>query len=154
MIRRPRIATRTDPLFPYPTIFRSTLRRLLEECAGVVQQIIIDPEGDFFSFGDKFGHTVVEANGLTTARLASIGRKVRELRGSIVLCLEGMHVEEQMEAAIAFLGSVFSADPGHWHPAIVSVDEAHLFAPHGDNGVSRETRKASLETMRELMCRG
>src|SRR3546814_2052598 len=65
-----------------------------------------------------------------------------------------MHVEEQMEAAIAFLGSVFSADPGHWHPAIVSVDEAHLFAPHGDNGVSRETRKASLETMRDLMCRG
>src|SRR3546814_10319138 len=59
-----------------------------------------------------------------------------------------------MEAAIAFLGSVFSADPGHGHPAIVSVDEAHLFAPHGDNGVSRETRKASLETMRDLMCRG
>src|SRR3546814_13272694 len=58
------------------------------------------------------------------------------------------------EAAISFLGWVLSADPGHWHPAIVSVDEAHLFAPHGDNGVSRETRKASLETMRDLMCRG
>src|SRR3546814_3695825 len=58
------------------------------------------------------------------------------------------------EAAISFLGWVLSADPGHWHPAIVSVYEAHLFAPHGDNGVSRETRKASLETMRDLMCRG
>src|SRR3546814_9941114 len=101
-----------------------------------------------------FPSTTLLRSGLPPARLASIGRKVRELRGSIVLCLEGMHVEEQMEAAIAFLGSVFSADPGHWHPAIVSVDEAHLFAPHGDNGVSRETRKASLETMRDLMCRG
>src|SRR3546814_19752539 len=65
-----------------------------------------------------------------------------------------MHFEEQMEAAIAFLGSVFSADPGHWHPAIVSVDEAHLFAPPCDNGVSRETRKASLEPMRDLLFRG
>src|SRR3546814_4579927 len=74
-----------------------TLRRLLEECAGVVQQIIIDPEGDFVSFGDKFGHTVVEANGLTTARLASLGRKVREFRGSIVLCLEGGSAEHTPE---------------------------------------------------------
>src|SRR3546814_12239869 len=40
------------------------------------------------------------------------------------------------------------------HDALPIFDEAHLFALHGDNGVSRETRKASLETMRDLMCRG
>lgn len=131
-----------------------TLRRLLEECAGIVQQIIIDPEGDFVSFGDAFGHTVIDANGLTTARLASIARNARQCRGSVVLSLEGMHVEQQMEAVIAFLGAAFGVVPEHWHPAIVSVDEAHLFAPLGDNGVDRETRKASLEVMRDLMCRG
>ena len=31
------------------------LRRLLEESAGMVQQVVIDPEGDFPSLADKFG---------------------------------------------------------------------------------------------------
>ena len=37
------------------------LRRLLEECAGQVQQIIIDPEGDFVTLADAFGHVVIDA---------------------------------------------------------------------------------------------
>ncbi|WP_426261954.1 helicase HerA domain-containing protein, partial [Sphingomonas sp. DC1200-1] len=32
------------------------LRRLLERSAGQVQQIIIDPEGDFVTLGERYGH--------------------------------------------------------------------------------------------------
>ena len=32
------------------------LRRLLEGSAGYVQQVVIDPEGDFVSLADAFGH--------------------------------------------------------------------------------------------------
>src|SRR5213592_540103 len=39
------------------------LRRLLEQSAGLVQQAIIDPEGDFASLADRYGHVVVEADG-------------------------------------------------------------------------------------------
>ena len=130
------------------------LRRILEECAGIVQQVIIDPEGDFASFGEAFGHTVLDANTLTTARLATIARKVRQLRGSVVLTLESMEIEKQMEAVTAFLNALFDEGPEHWHPAIVAVDEAHLFAPTGDNGEDRETRKQSQQAMANLMCRG
>ena len=37
------------------------LRRLLERSAGHVQQIIIDPEGDFVTLGDEYGHIAIEA---------------------------------------------------------------------------------------------
>ena len=37
------------------------LRRLLEQSAALVQQAIIDPEGDFVTLADKFGHVVVDA---------------------------------------------------------------------------------------------
>lgn len=130
------------------------LRRILEECAGIVQQIIIDPEGDFISFADAFGHTVADANALSPARLRSIATKTRHLRGSVVLTLEGMELEQQMDAVSAFLGGLFDAPSDHWHPVLVAVDEAHLFAPSMDNGEDKETRKSSQQAMANLMCRG
>ena len=37
------------------------LRRLLEQSAPWVQQTIIDPEGDFVSLAERFGHLVIDA---------------------------------------------------------------------------------------------
>ncbi len=37
------------------------LRRLLEGSAPWVQQVIVDPEGDFVTLADRFGHIVVDA---------------------------------------------------------------------------------------------
>ncbi len=130
------------------------LRRLLEECAGIVQQIIIDPEGDFVSFGEAFGHTVIEAKDRTSGKLATIAGRVRSARGSVVLSLESMDIDDQMQAVAAFLDGLFAAGPEHWHPAIVSVDEAHLFAPSADNGEDKDTRTAARAAMANLMCRG
>lgn len=130
------------------------LRRLLEECAGIVQQVIIDPEGDFVSFGEAFGHTVIEAKAYSPSRLVGIAAKGRHLRGSVVLNLEGMEIEQQMDAVSAFLNGLFDAPPEHWHPILVAIDEAHLFAPAGDNGEDKEVRKASQQAVANLMCRG
>lgn len=130
------------------------LRRILEECAGIVQQVIIDPEGDFISFGEAFGHTVINAIDFKTERLASIAGKARRARGSVVLNLDGFDIDAQMDAVAAFLGGLFDAPAEDWHPAIVAIDEAHLFAPTSDNGEDRGTRKASLQAMQNLMCRG
>lgn len=131
-----------------------TLRRLLEECAGIVQQIIVDPEGDFVSFGDAFGHAVVKAKDHKVSRLTRIAANAREFRGSVVLSLEGLELDQQMEAVTAFLSGLFDAAPDHWHPALVALDEAHLFAPAADNGGDAETRKLCLQAVSNLMCRG
>jgi len=129
------------------------LRRLLEQSAPWVQQCIIDPEGDFTTLADKFGHTVVDAT-RTEAELTRIAARVRQHRVSVVLNLEGLDVEQQMRAAAAFLGGMFDADRDHWYPVLVVVDEAQLFAPSVAGEVSDEARKLSLGAMTNLMCRG
>ena len=65
------------------------LRRLLEQSVPWVQQCIIDPEGDFVTLADKFGHQVVDA-ARTEAELTRIAGRVRQHRVSVVLNLEGL----------------------------------------------------------------
>ena len=129
------------------------LRRLLEQSAPWVQQCVIDPEGDFVTLGDKYGHVVVDA-ARTEAELTRIAGRIRQHRVSVVLNLEGLDVEQQMRAAAAFLGGMFDAERDHWYPVLVVVDEAQLFAPAAAGEVSDEARKLSLGAMTNLMCRG
>lgn len=129
------------------------LRRLLEQSAKWVQQCVIDPEGDFVTLADKFGHVVVEAQ-RTEQELTRIAARVRQHRVSAILNLEGLDTEQQMRAAAAFLGGLFDAERDYWYPLLVVVDEAQLFAPAAAGDVSDEARKVSLGAMTNLMCRG
>ena len=129
------------------------LRRLLEQSAGLVQQAIIDPEGDFVTLAERYGHVVVEADG-SEAELHRIASRVREHRVSVVLSLEGLDAEDQMRAAASFLGGLFDAERDRWYPMLVVVDEAQLFAPAAAGEVSDEARRLSLGAMTNLMCRG
>ncbi|MEW6257951.1 MAG: ATP-binding protein [Pseudomonadota bacterium] len=129
------------------------LRRLLEQSAPWVQQAVIDPEGDFVTLADKYGHVVVDAQ-RGENDLQSIAARVRQHRVSVVLNLEGLDSEQQMRAAAAFLGGLFDADRDLWYPMLVVVDEAQLFAPAAAGEVSDEARRVSLGAMTNLMCRG
>lgn len=130
------------------------LRRLVEQSAAWVQQIIVDPEGDFVTLADRFGHVVVDAADHTEGALQGIAGRVRQHRVSVVLNLEGLDTEAQMRAAAAFLGGLFDAERDYWYPVLVVVDEAQLFAPAAAGEVSDEARKLSLGAMTNLMCRG
>src|ERR671912_403509 len=129
------------------------LRRLLEQSASLVQQAVIDPEGDFVTLADRFGHVVVDA-ARAEADLQRIAARVRQHRVSVVLNLEGLDPEAQMRCAAAFLGGLFDAERDFWYPMLVVVDEAQLFAPAAAGEVSDEARKVSLGAMTNLMCRG
>jgi hypothetical protein len=130
------------------------LRRLLEQSAPWVQQTIIDPEGDFVTLADHFGHLVIDAEDHTERSLQVAGERVRIHRVSTVLNLEGLDAENQMRRAAAFLGGLFEVARDHWYPMLVVVDEAQLFAPAVAGDVSDEARKLSLGAMTNLMCRG
>ena len=129
------------------------LRRLLEQSAGFVQQAIIDPEGDFVSFADRFGHVVVDAD-RTPAELARVAARIRKHRASVILNLEGLDAEVQMTCAAAFLNGLFDADRESWYPMLIAVDEAQIFAPAIAGEVGDEARRVSLGAMTNLMCRG
>ena len=130
------------------------LRRLLEQSAPWVQQTIIDPEGDFVTLAERFGHLVIDAEDHTERSLQVAGERVRIHRVSTVLNLEGLDAENQMRRAAAFLGGLFDVARDHWYPMLVVVDEAQLFAPAIAGEVSDEARKLSLGAMTNLMCRG
>src|ERR1044072_8959079 len=70
------------------------LRRLMEQSAPWVQQAVIDPEGDFTSLADKFGHLVIDAAAHPEEAMAAAGDRVRRHRVSVVLNLEGLGSEQ------------------------------------------------------------
>ena len=130
------------------------LRRLLEQSAPWVQQTIIDPEGDFVTLADQFGHLVIDAEAHSEEGLQAAGERARIHRVSTILNLEGLDAENQLRRAAAFLGGLFEVDRDHWYPMLVVVDEAQLFAPAIAGEVSDDARKLSLGAMTNLMCRG
>lgn len=130
------------------------LRRLLEESAGVVQQVVIDPEGDFVTLADRFGHVVIQAVDHSEGEIMRLAARIREHRVSVILALDELEIEAQMRCAATFLSALFDAPREHWYPALVVVDEAQLFAPAVAGEVSDEARRASLGAMTNLMCRG
>ncbi|MGE4323695.1 MAG: DUF87 domain-containing protein [Sphingobium sp.] len=130
------------------------LRRLLEESAPLVQQVVIDPEGDFVTLADAYGHVVIEAGDYSEGDIVRMARRIREHRASVVLSLESLELEAQMKCAATFLSTLFDAPRDHWYPALVVVDEAQMFAPVAAGDVSDEARRLSLAAMTNLMCRG
>jgi DNA helicase HerA-like ATPase len=132
-----------------------TLRRLLEQTASSLQQIIIDPEGEFRSLAEKFGHAVIDATRLDQASVAEAARRVREHRLSVLLDLSDLDREAQMQIVAAFLSALIEAPREHWTPALVAIDEAHLFAPFGgQSSESSSVRKAAIASVTDLMSRG
>ncbi len=130
------------------------LRRLLEESAALVQQVVIDPEGDFVTLAEPCGHIVVDGAAYNTKDLERLAGRVRQHRASVVLALDGLEIEAQMRCAATFLNALFDAPREIWYPALVVVDEAQMFAPAAAGDVSDEVRRLSLAAMTNLMCRG
>lgn len=129
------------------------LRRLLEQSAKWVQQVVVDPEGDFVTLADAFGHVVVDAN-RSEGELIGVAGRIRQHRVSCVLTLEGLEIDDQMRAAATFLNALFDAEREFWFPVLVVVDEAQMFAPSAAGEVAEDARRSSLGAMTNLMCRG
>lgn len=132
-----------------------TLRRLLEQSAGMIQQIVVDPEGEFGSLAESFGHLVVDASRLDIDALLELGARVRAQKISVVLDVSDLPRGGQMRAVTAFLNAIVEAPRDHWSTCIVAVDEAHLFAPFGAlDDVPPAVRKASIAAVADIMGRG
>ena len=132
-----------------------TLRRLMEQSAGRIQQIIVDPEGELVSLAEELGYLYIESRTLDGRALGELARRVRQHRLSIVLDLSDQTREEQMISVAAFFHSLIECPRETWHPTIVAIDEVHLFAPFGGQStVTTPVRKAATGAIVDLMSRG
>lgn len=132
-----------------------TLRRIIEQTADSVQQVIIDPEGEFSSIPDKYTHTRIEAHKLDSAALAVLATRIRAHRLSVVVDMSEMDRDGQLQGVSAIFDALINAPRTQWSPCLVVVDEAHLFAPFGgQSAATTAVRKAAIGAVVDLMSRG
>lgn len=127
-----------------------TLRRLLEQTYGSVQHFVIDPEGEFRTLREKFDYVLVGHEGDIPAKpstAATLARRLLELGASAILDIAELHMDERRAFVQQFVDSMMNAPKHLWHPVMVVIDEAHMFAP--------ETGKSeALLSVIDLMARG
>ena len=132
-----------------------TLRRLIEQTKGHIQQIVVDPEGEFASLAEHCGMLDLAGHELDPGALHVAAGRVREHGIPVRLDLSEIPRVEQMKAATAFFTALIEAPREHWHPVMVAVDEAHIFAPiAGTTPAPPAVRTASAAAITDLMGRG
>jgi hypothetical protein len=109
------------------------LRRLLEQSHGAVQHLVLDPEGEFASLRERFDYILAAKHGGDTAaepRAAGLlAQRLLELGVSAIVDLYELKAHDRVRFVGAFLEALVDAPKKLWHPALVVLDEAHVFCP-------------------------
>lgn len=131
------------------------LRRLFEQAFGLVQQLLIDPDGEFATLAEKFDVVVIGAAEILRVGGEVFARHIREHRYSAVLDLSDATSEQRLSIVADLASGLVEAPQEHWHPMLVLVDETQTLVPRYDPGdVEPETRKRTIRALADLMGRG
>lgn len=126
------------------------LRRLLEQSHGKVQQIIIDLEGEFSTLREKYDYILAAKEGDTPAEprsAALLAKRLLELNVSAIIDLYELSHQERKHFVRLFLSAMVNAPKNLWHPCLVIIDEAHVFAP-------QTGQSEAMESVIDLATRG
>jgi hypothetical protein len=132
-----------------------TLRRILEQSHGRIQQIVIDPEDEFYTLREKFDYILVRHDGgdcvpeLRSADL--LARRLLELGVSAIISIYELSPRDRREFVRRFLESLVNAPKNLWHPALVVVDEAHEYCPEQGK---KQKGDAVADAVIDLMAKG
>jgi hypothetical protein len=109
------------------------LRRLLEQTFGLIQQIVIDREGEFASLREKFDYIIAAPHGgdalahPKTAKLLAI--RLLETGVSAIIDISELKKHEQQTFVRIFFDAMVNSPKSLWHAVMAVLDEAHLFCP-------------------------
>lgn len=122
------------------------LRKLIEITAGKVgPQIVIDPEGEFYTLRDRHDHLLVGKAGDIPATVKTAPMLARELMAtgaSAVIDLSEMDEDEQRDYVGSFATAMISLPRELWRSALIVLDEAQIYIPEGgDDEVAVAVRR-------------
>jgi hypothetical protein len=121
------------------------LRRLLEQSHGKVQQIVIDPEGEFSSLREKYDYVLAARKGgdtLADPRTAKLlAERLLEIGVSAILDIYELSARDRVSFVRLFLEALVDAPKKLWHPVLVVLDEAHVYCPEKDAAESADAVK-------------
>lgn len=128
------------------------LRVFFEQTYGLIQQIILDPEGEFHSLREKNEYLIAGGEDAdcpaTPANAAALAKMLMENPGvSAVIQLDHLGEGEPERFVALFIEELMRTRKEFWHPVIVCVDETQRFAPQ--DGVV-----ASSAAMKDMVRRG
>lgn len=128
------------------------LRVLFEQTYGLIQQIILDPEDEFYTLREAGDYLV--AGGETgdcpaeKANARALAKMLMENPGiSAVIQLGHLEADDQEEFVALFLTEVMATKRPHWHPVMICLDETQRFAP-------QDQRVASSDVVKDVVRRG
>lgn len=126
------------------------IRKIIEETHGQCQQIILDVEGEFSTLREKFDFVIAGKGHDIPAEPRSadlLARKILELGTSLIVDLYELKQFDRIKFVKNFLDAMINAPKELWHPVMVVLDEAHLFAP--EKGHSE-----AMQAVTDLAARG
>lgn len=116
------------------------LRRLLEQTHGHVQQLVLDPEGEFATLREKYDYVLAAKTGGDTVAdprtAALLAIRLLELEVSAILDLYELKKDERKAFVRIFLEAMIEAPRKLWHPVMIYVDEAHVYCPEKEEAES------------------
>lgn len=118
-----------------------TIRRILEQSHGYIQQIVLDVEGEFHTLRDKFDYIYASAGRggdcfVTVHAAELMARRFLELKISAIVDIYEMKARDRVLFVKNFLDALVNAPKELWHPVLIVVDEAHVFCPEKGEAVS------------------
>lgn len=118
------------------------LRWLLESTFGKVQQLVLDPEGEFASLRERYDYLLAGGQGdiplsVTSSRVTC--RRLMECGASAVLDLYDLPPDQRRAYVAGFLDELMHLPRVLWHPTLVVIDEAHMYAPERGAGEASST---------------
>lgn len=116
------------------------IRRLLEQTHGRIQHLVLDSEGEFHTLRERFDYILAapaDGDCVADPRTAKLlARRLLELRVSAILDIYDLNAQDRRRFVRIFLESLINAPRSLWHPALVVVDEAHVFCPQAGQAES------------------
>lgn len=118
------------------------LRRLLEQTANQVQQLVIDPEGEFATLRERHDYIVCaphDGDAVANPRTAKLlARRLLETGVSAILDIYDLKPQERKAFVRGFCEAIVNAPKKLWHPVLIVLDEANVYAPEKGSAESQE----------------
>lgn len=109
------------------------LRRVLEQTATHVQQLVIDPDGEFASLRERYDYIICAPSGAdavaTPATAAALAAALWKAGTSAVLDISDLAPHDRILFVRRFFETLIAQPRSTWHSCLVALDEAQLFAP-------------------------
>jgi hypothetical protein len=109
------------------------IRRILETMHGRMQHIVFDVEDELFTLRERFDYVLIGGEGadapLSEDTAGELAITLLELGVSAILQLNDLGLAGQRRIIARFVSGLMKAPRPLWHPVLVTLDEAHRYAP-------------------------